>query len=189
MSRDLRRRERNALGAIAVSYELWIDTNNIKEGLKSFTGVERRFSLLDKINGISIIDDYAHHPTEIKSILQAARSICTGKIVTIFQPHRFSRVKTLFDKFVKSFSKADTVFITDVYSAGEQAIRGVNKKKIISSIIKSGHKDARLLDDFDNLADELSVLCKSGDFIIFLGAGSISRIAKKVAKQLKNKLN
>tara|TARA_B100000749_G_C18429477_1_gene467288 strand:- start:493 stop:1902 length:1410 start_codon:yes stop_codon:yes gene_type:complete len=180
---------RNALGAIAVSYELGIDANNIKEGLKSFTGVERRFSLLDKINGISIIDDYAHHPTEIKSILQAARSICTGKIVTIFQPHRFSRVKTLFDKFVKSFSKADTVFITDIYSAGEQAIRGVNKKKIISSIIKAGHKDARLLDDFDNLADELSVLCKSGDFIIFLGAGSISRIAKKVAKQLKNKLN
>ena len=176
---------RNAVGAVAVAHQLGIKNDNIKEGLKTFTGVERRFSIIDKIKGISIIDDYAHHPTEIVNTLDAARSICDGKIIAIFQPHRFSRLNNLFEKFINSFFNADTVFVTEIYAAGEKNIPNLNQKKIRDSMLKIGHKDVRLLNNFDKLADELLVLCKSGDFVIFLGAGSISSIAKKVTWQLK----
>ena len=178
----------NALGAISVCYELGISIVNIRKGLKNFKGVKRRFSLIDKINGISFIDDYAHHPTEIKCILEAACSVCEGKIVVVFEPHRYSRVFSLYKKFVNSFDNADIVFITDIYSAGEDKIKGISKEKLASSISLNGVKDVRLLKNYETLHSNLIEICNRGDFIIFLGAGNISKVAKKITEQFRAEL-
>ena len=178
---------RNALASIALALELGINHKVIKKTLREFKGVERRFSIIGKKNGVTFIDDYAHHPTEIKSVLEAAKSICKGKLIAIFEPHRYSRVESLFDEFSISFHDADILFVTDIYEAGERNTRGITKNKIVNSIISSGNKDVRKLKNYENLADTLYNLTNIEDYVIFLGAGSISKNARLVVDQINKK--
>tara|TARA_B100000674_G_C37972552_1_gene977700 strand:+ start:1503 stop:2891 length:1389 start_codon:yes stop_codon:yes gene_type:complete len=175
---------RNALASIALAIELGINTNIIKDTLKNFKGVERRFSVIGNKKGVTYIDDYAHHPTEISSVLEAAKSICEGKLIAIFEPHRYSRINNLFDEFSVSFHDADILFVTEIYEAGEKNKLKINKNKIINSILSAGHKDVRGLDNFNDLLLMLENITNTGDFVIFLGAGSISRNARKMVEQI-----
>ena len=172
----------NILAACVMSVELGIDLNTIKLALKDFQGVNRRFSLLHEYKGIKIFDDYGHHPVEIKATLAAAREITKNKLVAIIQPHRFSRLKLLFEDFTTAFNDADIVFITEVYAAGEEKIENFGEKNLISSLVAAGHKDVRAYDEI-----QLNLLIKNnlkeGDVIVFLGAGDISLQAKKFLKE------
>ncbi len=175
---------RNALASIALAIELGINTNIIKDTLKNFKGVERRFSIIGNKKGVTYIDDYAHHPTEISSVLEAAKSICEGKLIAIFEPHRYSRINNLFDEFSVSFHDADILFVTEIYEAGEKNKLKINKNKIINSILSAGHKDVRGLDNFNDLLLMLENITNAGDYVIFLGAGSISRNARKMVEKI-----
>ena len=175
---------RNALGAIAVALELGIKEEIIKQSLLGFKGVERRFSFVGNVKGINIIDDYAHHPTEIKNTLIAARSLCSGKLIVIFEPHRYSRIIDLYDEFINSFDNVDFIFVTNIYAAGEKYIEGISKEKIVESIKGTGHKNVNIFKNENNMENELVSISSSGDFIVFLGAGSISKKARALEKNM-----
>ncbi|MAR79449.1 MAG: UDP-N-acetylmuramate--L-alanine ligase [Rhodospirillaceae bacterium] len=176
----------NALAAFLVGLELGVDEKIIIDSLKSFTGVKRRFSITGIINNIKIIDDYAHHPVEIKSALSAARSVTSGKVIAIMQPHRYSRLRDLFDDFCVSFNDADIVIISDVYEAGENPILGVNKDTLIKGISDHGHRNVFPLNDYEELPSIINDLANSNDSVIFLGAGSISQWANDLPAQISN---
>ena len=175
---------RNALGAIAIALELGIKEDIIKKSLLEFKGVERRFSFVGNVNGISIIDDYAHHPTEIKNTINAARSLCSGKLIVIFEPHRYSRIIDLYDDFINSFDKTDFLFVTNIYAAGEKYIEGVSKEIIIQSIKDTGHKNVSFFENEDCMEKELIQIAHKNDFIMFLGAGAISKKARALEKNM-----
>ena len=175
---------RNACASIAVALELDIKEKTIKDVLKNFRGVERRFSFVGSVNNIKIIDDYAHHPTEIKNTLKAARLLCNGKLIVVFEPHRFSRIIDLYDEFINSFFDADILFVTKIYSAGEKQIADINEKIIANSIKKMGHKNVKCFKDEKCMEVELFELSSSNDFIIFLGAGSISKKARSMEESM-----
>ena len=175
---------RNALGAIAVALELGIKEDVIKKSLLRFKGVERRFSFVGNVQGVIIIDDYAHHPTEIKNTLNAARSLCKGKIIAIFEPHRYSRIIDLYDDFINSFNKADYIFVTNIYAAGEKYIEGISKENIVESIKSKGNENVNTFKNENKMENELINVCKKGDFIIFLGAGSISKKARALENNM-----
>ena len=175
---------RNALGAIAIALELGIKEDIIKKSLLEFKGVERRFSFVGNVNGISIIDDYAHHPTEIKNTINAARSLCSGKLIVIFEPHRYSRIIDLYDDFINSFDKTDFLFVTNIYAAGEKYIEGVSKETIIQSIKDTGHKNVSFFENEDCMEKELIQIAHKNDFIVFLGAGAISKKARALEKNM-----
>ena len=177
---------RNALASIALALELGINHQTIKKTLKEFKGVERRFSIIGKKNGVTFVDDYAHHPTEIRCVLEAVKSICMGKIIVIFEPHRYSRLESLFDEFAASFNDVDTLFVTDIYEAGESNNKRITKSKIVNSIISAGNKDVRKLKNFKNLPAILLNITNIGDYVIFLGAGSISKNARLVIDKINN---
>ena len=169
-----------------VGLELGVDEKIIIDSLKSFAGVKRRFSITGIINNIKIIDDYAHHPVEIKSALSAARSVTSGKVIAIMQPHRYSRLRDLFDDFCVSFNDADIVIISDVYEAGENPILGVNKDTLIKGICDHGHRNVLPLNDYEELPSIINDLAQSNDSVIFLGAGSISQWANDLPAQISN---
>ncbi len=175
---------RNACASIAVALELDIKEKTIKDVLKNFRGVERRFSFVGSVNNIKIIDDYAHHPTEIKNTLKAARLLCNGKLIVVFEPHRFSRIIDLYDEFINAFFDADILFVTKIYSAGEKQIADINEKIIANSIQKMGHKNVKCFKDEKCMEVELSEVSSSNDFIIFLGAGSISKKARSMEESM-----
>ena len=183
---------RNAVAAISVALELGVKEQVIKYSLLNFKGVERRFSFVGSVNNIKIIDDYAHHPTEIKNTLKAAKLLCRGKLIVVFEPHRYSRIIDLYDDFINSFSDADFLYVTKIYSAGEKKIKEINEKIIVSSIRKIGHKNVYYFKDENYMENELSKIALNDDFIMFLGAGSISKKArsmqKSMLKLIKNKL-
>ena len=175
---------RNACASIAVALELDIKEKTIKDVLLNFRGVERRFSFVGSVNNIKIIDDYAHHPTEIKNTLKAARLLCNGKLIVVFEPHRYSRIIDLYDEFINSFFDADILFVTKIYSAGEKQITDINEKIIANSIKKMGHKNVKCFKDEKCMEVELSEVSSSNDFIIFLGAGSISKKARSMEESM-----
>ncbi len=168
----------NILAVCAMSVELGIDFKVIKEALTNFQGVNRRFSLIQNFNGVKIFDDYGHHPTEIKATLSAAREISNSKVIAIVQPHRYSRLKLLFEDFTSAFNDADTVFITDIYAAGEIPDSELNNDSLLSSLISAGHKDARkyCVIELEKLFENT---LRNGDIVVFLGAGDISTKAKE----------
>ena len=131
-----------------------------------------------------ILDDYAHHPTEIKNTLKAARLLCNGKLIVVFEPHRYSRIIDLYDEFINSFFDADILFVTKIYSAGEKQITDINEKIIAKSIQKMGHKNVKCFKDEKCMEVELSEVSSSNDFIIFLGAGSISKKARSMEESM-----
>ncbi|MGD9914853.1 MAG: UDP-N-acetylmuramate--L-alanine ligase, partial [Rhizobiaceae bacterium] len=174
----------NATAAIAVATELGIGADAIRKGLAGFGGVKRRFTHTGSWNGVEVFDDYGHHPVEIKAVLKAARDACKGRVIAIAQPHRFTRLRDLFDDFSACFNDADTVMVAPVYSAGEDAIDGVRSDTLVSRIKAGGHRDARYITGADQIAPIVRELGKAGDFVVFLGAGNITQWAYALPKEL-----
>jgi len=174
----------NCLAAIATANELKISDNTIKRAFENFSGVKRRFTKVGEVGGISVIDDYGHHPTEIAATLQAARQVCKGRVIAVVQPHRFTRVRDLFEDFCKCFNNADKVMILDIYPAGEEPIEGVDKDHLADGIRSFNHKDVEAV-ELANLPASINEYAQKDDYIICLGAGSITNIAAELPEQLK----
>ncbi|MBB3963406.1 MULTISPECIES: UDP-N-acetylmuramate--L-alanine ligase [Rhizobium] len=174
----------NATAAIAVANRLGMSSEDIAKGLASFGGVKRRFTLTGEWNGVQIFDDYGHHPVEIKAVLRAAREACKGRVIAVHQPHRYSRLASLFEEFAACFNDADSIFLAPVYAAGEEPIEGANAEALVSLIKSGGHRDARFLASPELLPEMVAEIAKPGDFVVLLGAGSITYWAAALPKQL-----
>ncbi|TET21784.1 MAG: UDP-N-acetylmuramate--L-alanine ligase [Candidatus Cloacimonadota bacterium] len=173
----------NALAAIAMCLELDVDPEKIKESLSEFHGVRRRFEIKGKINGIWVVDDYAHHPREIEVTLESARGGWGGRIISIFQPHLFSRTLKLKDRFGTSFNEADKVIITDVYPSRESPIPGVSGKLIYEAIRDHGHRSVTYIKDKENIVSYLMKETRKGDLVITIGAGDIYKMGEKFIRK------
>jgi UDP-N-acetylmuramate--alanine ligase len=175
---------RNALAAVAVGLELEIPFELIKAGIERFEGVGRRFEIKAELNGITIVDDYAHHPTEIAATIQAARANFGRRIIVLFQPHRFSRTQAIADKFGGCFAGASRVIMTDVYAAGEKPIPGVSARTIIAQVEKNGSVSVSYAPDFEAMVDEVLRFAEEGDIVITMGAGDIYKAGERLAERL-----
>ena len=177
----------NALATIATGIELKIPIEKIKNTLKTFTGVQRRFQNVGNFKNTTIIDDYGHHPVEINAALAAARLLTPkSKIISIFQPHRYSRIKDLFNDFCSCFNDADYVFLLDVYPAGEEPLKGFESTDLKNGLLKYGHKNVSYIESKEALIRETLKIISPHDIIICLGAGSITKIANTLEKELHN---
>jgi UDP-N-acetylmuramate--alanine ligase len=152
--------------------------------LYNFKGVKRRFTRTGEWNGVTVIDDYAHHPVEIAAVLKAARAIVAGKLIAVVQPHRFTRVFHLFDDFCTCFNDADIVLLADIYAAGEPPIEGVSRDALVAGLIEHGHRNVRPLIDARELAPAIGELAQPGDMVVCLGAGSITGWANSLPADL-----
>ena len=177
----------NALATIATGIELKIPIEKIKNTLKTFTGVQRRFQNVGNFKNTTIIDDYGHHPVEINAALAAARLLAPkSKIISIFQPHRYSRIKDLFNDFCSCFNDADYVFLLDVYPAGEEPLKGFESTDLKNGLLKYGHKNVSYIESKKALIRETLKIISPNDIIICLGAGSITKIANTLEEELHN---
>jgi UDP-N-acetylmuramate--alanine ligase len=167
----------NALAAIAVALDMGIAEDVIRRALAGFRGVKRRFTKTGESNGITVIDDYGHHPVEIAAVLHAARNASAKHVVAVVQPHRYTRLRDLFEEFCTCFNEADTVIVADVYTAGEQPIEGVDRDALVAGIRSHGHHHVEALNAPEDLAGLVSHLTSPGDLVICLGAGDITRWA------------
>ncbi|MGI4775704.1 MAG: UDP-N-acetylmuramate--L-alanine ligase [Janthinobacterium lividum] len=178
----------NALAAITVAIELDFGIKTIKNGFKNFNGVKRRFTKTGEFNGASIIDDYAHHPVEVLATINTARSIANhqnGRVITIFQPHRYSRLKYLFNEFANCFAEADIIYIMDIYSAGEAAIDGITSTKLVEKIKESiPNHPVELILSPNQITKAVKKIARKGDIILMMGAGSISTWANQLPLEL-----
>jgi UDP-N-acetylmuramate--alanine ligase len=174
----------NALAAVAVARHLGMTKVQIREALAQFGGVNRRFTKVGEVNGISIIDDYGHHPVEIAAVLKAARQASEGKVIAVHQPHRYSRLSSLFEDFCACFNEADVVAIAEVFSAGEALIPGATRDDLVSGLVRHGHRNAHALATEDDLLSLVSESAESGDIVVCLGAGTISLWAQNLSKRL-----
>jgi UDP-N-acetylmuramate--alanine ligase len=171
----------NALAAIAVGFELEVSFEKIAEGLNSFTGAGRRFQAKGEVNGILVVDDYGHHPTEIRATLAAAKLGSGGRrIVVLFQPHRYTRTHDLMQEFARSFNNADVLFISDIYAASEDPIEGVTADALTNAIKRFGHKEVSYIGGLENAATMLRDYAQPGDLVITLGAGTVNRISDQL---------
>ncbi|HET7716320.1 MAG TPA: UDP-N-acetylmuramate--L-alanine ligase [Bauldia sp.] len=176
----------NATGAVAVAHHLGISDEAIRAGLAGFGGVKRRFTLTGSWNGVDVFDDYGHHPVEIAAVLKAARSVAgEGRVVAVVQPHRYTRLRDLFDGFCSCFNDADTVIVAPVYPAGELPIEGIDRDALVEGLRHRGHRDARALPDREALAAMIRDTVRPGDTVVCLGAGSISQWAYALPGELK----
>jgi UDP-N-acetylmuramate--alanine ligase len=166
----------NATSAFAAAREMGVDPYVIAEALESFPGVERRFQIKSR-DGIAVIDDYAHHPTEIRATLSAAKSGNFARIFVIFQPHRYTRTFHLFDDFARAFNLADSVLILDIYPAGENPIDGITTPALIEKIKSFGHKNAIYAPDFEMIESYIVANAKEGDAVIVMGAGNVTKLS------------
>jgi UDP-N-acetylmuramate--alanine ligase len=164
----------NALAAVAVAVEMGIDDDTLRRALAGFEGVKRRFTRVGTVGGVTIIDDYGHHPVEIAAVLSAARQAYDGRVVSVVQPHRYSRLHNLFKDFCTCFNDADTVIVAPVYAAGEQPIEGVDRDALVEGLRTSGHRHVIALDGEAELASLVAANTAPGDVVVCLGAGSIS---------------
>lgn len=174
----------NALAAAAISTEFGIGDDKLRKALADFSGVKRRFTKIGETAGVTVIDDYGHHPVEIMAALDAARSACSGQIIAVFQPHRYTRLANLFEDFCTCFDGADTVLIADVYEAGEAPIRGADRDALVAGLTAHGHRDARALGGTVALAATVAETAAPGDMVLCLGAGSITNWAQALPGQL-----
>jgi len=157
----------------------------VKEALATFHGVARRFSIVDEIDGVSLVDDYGHHPAEVEATLNAARRAYEGRILVAFQPHRFTRTENLFDEFTRAFNNADQLFLTDIYAAGEKPIAGITSQHLADAIAEHGHHNVKYAPDRAAMSAELARAARPGDVVIALGAGDINKILAVVASGLR----
>jgi len=177
----------NVLATAATAFELDLDFKTVQEALAGFSGIQRRFQRKAKIEDILVFDDYGHHPTEIKATLRAAKSGWRRRIVVLFQPHRYTRTKALFDDFLTAFYEADVLVITDIYPAGEEEIEGVHARRLFEGIREHGHRDVHYISDRHDILQYLSTVIVPGDLVITLGAGDIWRVGEDLIEELGRK--
>ncbi len=171
----------NALAAVAVAVELGIDDDSIRLGFARFGGVKRRFTKVGETDGVTIIDDYGHHPVEIRAVLAAAREGAQGRVLAVVQPHRFTRLRDLMAEFQAAFNDADAVYVAPVYAAGEAPIPGVDAEALVQGLRNSGHRAAQAVTGADDLAAQLAADARPGDMVVCLGAGDITKWAAGLA--------
>ncbi|GGI92375.1 UDP-N-acetylmuramate--L-alanine ligase [Polymorphobacter multimanifer] len=171
----------NALAAVAVAVELGLSDEEIRTGFARFGGVKRRFTHVGDVDGITIIDDYGHHPVEIRAVLAAAREGATARVLAVVQPHRFTRLRDLMAEFQAAFNDADRVYVPPVYTAGEAPIEGVDAQALVTGLLGAGHRGATTVADAEDLARQLATDAAPGDMIVCLGAGDITKWAAGLA--------
>jgi UDP-N-acetylmuramate--alanine ligase len=174
----------NATAAIAVAHELGVKPDAIRKALAGFGGVKRRFTKTGEWNGVAIFDDYGHHPVEIAAVLKAARASTEGQVVAVVQPHRYTRLSSLFEQFCTCFNDADAVIVAPVYAAGEQPIPGADRDSLVSGLKARGHRHAMALEKSEDLAGLVKGLAKPGDYVVCLGAGNITQWAYALPVEL-----
>lgn len=181
----------NCLAGIAVGLELKINVEHIREALKGFSGIQRRFEFKGECRDVRFFDDYGHHPVEIRATLGAARDSLassgadTGRLVVLFQPHRYTRTRDLLDEFGSSFSDADVLLVMDIYAAGERPVEGVSAAEVLRSVRQNGHGDAEYIADRDSLVDALLRKLKPGDLFMTIGAGDVWKVGEEVLRRMK----
>ncbi|NOD34719.1 MULTISPECIES: UDP-N-acetylmuramate--L-alanine ligase [unclassified Ruegeria] len=177
----------NALSAVAVARHLGMKATEIRDALANFGGVNRRFTKVGEVDGVTIIDDYGHHPVEIAAVLKAARQATEGRVIAVHQPHRYSRLSNLFDDFCTCFNDADVVAIAEVFAAGEDPIEGASRDDLVQGLIRHGHRHARALFDENDLERLVREQARPGDMVVCLGAGTISAWANGLPERLQRK--
>ena len=177
----------NSLAAAAVAEALGLGDDALRAALGNFRGVKRRFTKTGEWNGITVIDDYGHHPVEIAAVLQAARAIAAGRVIAVIQPHRYTRLRDLFDGFCTCCSDADIVLVADVYAAGEVVIDGFSRDALIRGMVESGHRHVRPVTEPGQLAALIGELAQPGDMVVCLGAGSITHWANSLPDELERR--
>jgi UDP-N-acetylmuramate--alanine ligase len=177
----------NATAAAAVARELEVPTEKIREGLAEYRGVDRRFQLRGEAAGVTVIDDYGHHPTEVRATLAAARLCDFKRVHVIFQPHRYTRTQHLMDDFARSFHQADTVALLDIYAASEAPIEGVTSAALADRLRAFGHREAHLAGTIDNAVDMVAAQVQPGDAVVTLGAGTVWQAGDKLLAKLRTK--
>ncbi|HMS95222.1 MAG TPA: UDP-N-acetylmuramate--L-alanine ligase [Tabrizicola sp.] len=175
----------NALAAVGVALEMGIEDSTIQSGFAKFGGVKRRFTKVGEVDGVTIIDDYGHHPVEIRAVLAAAREGARGRVIAVVQPHRYSRLGNLMDEFQQAFNDADIVYVAPVYAAGEAPIEGVNAATLVKGLKQRGHRSAAEIADAASLAAELAEVAQPLDQVICLGAGDITKWAAGLADAIR----
>jgi UDP-N-acetylmuramate--alanine ligase len=174
----------NATAAVAVAFGIGISPDAIRRGLENFGGVKRRFTHTGSWNGVEIYDDYGHHPVEIAAVLRAARSVARGRVIAVHQPHRYTRLASLFSEFCTCFNDADTIVVAEVYPAGEAPIEGASRNALVEGLRAGGHRDARSLESEETLAPLIASIVRPGDIVVCLGAGSITKWANALPQEL-----
>ncbi len=174
----------NALAAVAIAVELEVAVDLIRKGLSAFTGVERRFHLRGERGGILVVDDYGHHPTEIKATLSAIKQGWNRRVVALFQPHRYTRTRDLLDRFAGAFEQADELFVTEIYAAGEPEIPGISGQRLCEAVRAAGHPSVTWVERKQDLADRVRPQLRPGDFVITLGAGDIWKAGVTLLERL-----
>ena len=176
----------NALAASTLALRLNLPPFSITQALENFKGVKRRFTQLGVLAGITVIDDYGHHPVEITAVLKAARPLIKkgARLRAVYQPHRYSRLSRLFEDFCRCFNDADQLYITPVYAAEEKAIEGASSQNLVDGLRTCGHRDVRYAESIEEVTENLLQQAVEGDYIVFLGAGSITQWAQDFFKSL-----
>lgn len=171
----------NALAAVAVGLEMGMADSEVQHGFDKFGGVKRRFTKVGEVDGVTIIDDYGHHPVEIRAVLSAAREGAQGRVIAVAQPHRFTRLRDHMDDFQQAFNDADIVFVAPVYTAGEAPIDGIDSEALVAGLKRRGHRSAANVADVADLAQKLSEIVQAKDTVVCLGAGDITKWASGLA--------
>jgi UDP-N-acetylmuramate--alanine ligase len=175
----------NAMAAVAVAMELKVKPETIREALATFSGVDRRFQVRGVQSGVTVIDDYGHHPTEIKATLDGARQCGFGRIHVLFQPHRYTRTYHLMDEFAKAFHQADSLFVMDIYAASEKPIEGVTAEALVERIRQFGHRSVEYVGTLEKGVEAVLAVARDGDAVMTLGAGSVTNAGEMVLADLK----
>ncbi|MEJ7615458.1 MAG: cyanophycin synthetase [Pyrinomonadaceae bacterium] len=178
----------NALASVAVALELDVRFETIAQALEEFTGVNRRFQFKGEESEVLVVDDYGHHPTEIRATLAAAKIGSAGKrIVVLFQPHRYSRTADLMEEFARAFNNADVLLVTDIYAASEDSVEGVTSEALTALITRYGHKDARAIGPIEGALDPLLAEVRAGDIVLTVGAGNVYRVGERLLEVLQER--
>jgi UDP-N-acetylmuramate--alanine ligase len=174
----------NCLAAVAIADELEVPLDVTKQALATFGGVARRFTIVGEVGGVTLVDDYGHHPAEIEATLSAAQSAYGRRVVVAFQPHRYTRTRDLFDDFTRAFNKADVLVVTDVYAAGEAPIAGATSEALAQAVREHGHHSVTYVPDKRKVPDVLEQIVQPGDVVIALGAGDINQAVRELNARL-----
>jgi len=174
----------NSLAAVAIAREMGIDQGVLRKALAEFRGVKRRFTKTGEAMGLTVIDDYGHHPVEIAAVLKAARQASRGRVLAVVQPHRYTRLRDLFEEFCTCFNEADTVIVAPVYAAGEPPIEGIDRDALLDGLRRHGHRHVLALEQPEELVGLIASVAVPGDLVVCLGAGSITQWAQALPAEL-----
>ncbi len=177
----------NSLAAVGVALELGVPSEQVLSGLEAYTGVDRRFQIKGDDGGILVVDDYGHHPTEIRASLATAKEAFGRRTIVVFQPHRYTRVQALYEEFCRAFHQADLLLVTEIYPAGEQPIPGINGLALSEGIKKHGHRDVRFIEALDSIPALLKEEMEEGDLILTLGAGSVTSLSDRLVETVRDR--